>query len=151
MKKILSKISRLISSALLVSSFAVPVLTPALVNAAEGPSIQGKLCEGANLQIQDINSSAAECNDGTLESETNSTVNKTITFIINLFSVIVGVVAVIMIIYAGFKYITSGGDSGKVTSAKNTIVYAAIGLVIVALAQFIVKFVLGKASSTTTS
>jgi hypothetical protein len=56
-----------------------------------------------------------------------------------------------MVIYGGFKYITSGGDSGKVTSAKNTIVYAAIGLVVVALAQFIVKFVLGKASSTTSN
>jgi hypothetical protein len=49
-----------------------------------------------------------------------------------------------MIIFGGFKYITSGGESGNVTSAKNTIIYAVIGLVIVAFAQFIVQFVLGK-------
>jgi hypothetical protein len=65
-----------------------------------------------------------------------------------MFSLVVGVVAVIMIIIAGFKYITSGGDSGNVTSAKNTILYAIIGLVVVALSQFIVKFVLGRITTT---
>jgi hypothetical protein len=52
-------------------------------------------------------------------------------------------------IYGGFKYITSGGDSGNVTAAKNTIMYALIGLVVVALAQLIVRFVLGKANNVT--
>ena len=54
------------------------------------------------------------------------------------------IAAVIMIIWGGFRYVTSGGDSNKVSSAKNTIIYAVIGLIIVALAQFIVKFVLDK-------
>jgi hypothetical protein len=49
-----------------------------------------------------------------------------------------------MIIIGGFQYITSSGDSGKVGTAKNTILYAIIGLVIVALAQFIVRFVLSR-------
>ena len=62
--------------------------------------------------------------------------------IVNLFSLVVGVVAVIMIIIGGLKYITSGGDSGNVTGAKNTILYAVIGLVVVALSQVIVRFVL---------
>jgi hypothetical protein len=57
-------------------------------------------------------------------------------------------VAVVMIIIGGLKYITSGGDSGNVTGAKNTILYAIIGLVIVALAQFIVRFVLSKTTGT---
>ncbi|QQS65275.1 hypothetical protein IPO96_01845 [Candidatus Saccharibacteria bacterium] len=148
MKKLISKISTFFSSALLLASFAAPVLSPVAVHAQETPAIKQKLCEGANLQIGDNTNCADEA---ALESESNTAVNKTITFVINLFSVVVGVVAVIMIIFAGFKYITSGGDSGKVTSAKNTIVYAAIGLVVVALAQFIVKFVLGKASSTTSN
>ena len=64
--------------------------------------------------------------------------------IIDIFSWVVGVVSVIMVIFGGFRYITSGGDSGKITSAKNTIVYALVGLVIVALAQVIVLFVYGK-------
>ncbi len=71
-------------------------------------------------------------------------VNAIISTIINLFSLVVGVVSVIMIIIGGLKYITSGGDSGNVTSAKNTILYAIIGLVVVALAQVIVRFVLAR-------
>lgn len=55
-----------------------------------------------------------------------------------------GVVSVIMIIIGGLKYITSAGDSGNVSGAKNTILYAIIGLVIVALSQIIVRFVLAK-------
>ena len=62
--------------------------------------------------------------------------------VVNIFSIIVGIIAVIMIIYGGFKYITSGGDSGNVSGAKNTLIYAIVGLIIVALAQFIVRFVL---------
>ena len=61
--------------------------------------------------------------------------------VINLLSIVVGIGAVIMIMVGGFKYITSGGDSGKAGSAKSTIMYAVLGLVVVALAQFLVKFV----------
>lgn len=62
--------------------------------------------------------------------------------VINILSWIVGVVSVVMIIIAGFKYVTSGGNDSSVASAKNTILYAVVGLVIVAMAQVIVRFVL---------
>ena len=75
-----------------------------------------------------------------------TTVGDLVDDIIRIFSWVVGVVSVIMIIFGGFKYITSGGDAGKVTSAKNTILYAIVGLVIAALAQVIVLFVLGNAT-----
>ncbi len=52
-----------------------------------------------------------------------------------------------MIIVGGLKYITSGGDSGNITSAKNTILYAIVGLIVVALAQIIVRFVLQRATA----
>jgi hypothetical protein len=68
--------------------------------------------------------------------------NRLLTTVINVFSVVVGIIAVVMIIVGGFKFIVSGGDSAKVTSARNTIIYAIIGLIIVALAQTIAKFVL---------
>jgi len=75
------------------------------------------------------------------------TIDDTIANIINLISMAVGAVAVIMIIVGGFRYITSGGNQEGVKSAKNTVIYALIGLVIVALAQVIVKFVLNKATT----
>ena len=64
--------------------------------------------------------------------------------IIEVFSSIIGVVSVIMIMVGGFKYITSNGDANNVKNAKSTITYAVVGLVIVAFAQIIVKYVLAK-------
>ena len=55
---------------------------------------------------------------------------------------IVGIIAVIMLIVGGIKYVVSGGDSKKVTDAKNTVLYAIIGLVVCLLAFAIVNFVI---------
>ena len=55
---------------------------------------------------------------------------------------IVGIIAVIMLIIGGIKYVVSGGDAKKVTDAKNTVLYAIIGLVIAFLAFAIVNFVI---------
>ena len=54
---------------------------------------------------------------------------------------LVVIIAVIMIIVGGIKYATSAGDSNKVTSAKNTIIYAALGLVVAIFAWAIVNWV----------
>ncbi len=62
--------------------------------------------------------------------------------ITNTILYIVGIVAVIMLIIGGIRYVVSGGDSKKVTDAKNTILYAIIGLIICFLAFAIVNFVI---------
>ena len=62
--------------------------------------------------------------------------------IVNLFSYIIGIAAVVMIMVSGFKYLTSAGEAAKVESSKNALVYALVGLAIVALAQFLVRVVL---------
>jgi cytochrome bd-type quinol oxidase subunit 2 len=118
-----------------VTMVAVPVAVPAMASAAA--DIQSNLCSGASLSV-DAGGSCADTSTGT------DKINSIITTVINIFSLVVGVVSVIMIILGGFRYITSGGDSSNVSSAKNTIIYALIGLVVVALAQFIVQFVLNK-------
>ena len=115
----------------------IPVLAPVAVHAADTATSPALKC-GAELQF----SKTAGCND----AQNGSSLDSIITNIINIFSVIVGVVAVIMIIVGGFRYITSGGESAGVTGAKNTILYAVVGLIVVALAQIIVKFVLTKAT-----
>ena len=51
-------------------------------------------------------------------------------------------ISVIMLIYGGIRYVLSSGDSGAVQNAKNTIMYAIIGLVIAILAYAIVNFVI---------
>ena len=55
---------------------------------------------------------------------------------------IVGIIAVVMLIIGGIRYVISGGDSKKVTDAKNTVLYAIIGLIIAFLAFAIVNFVI---------
>jgi hypothetical protein len=75
-----------------------------------------------------------------------TSLNGTIRNLIKVLSIAVGIVAVVMIMIGGFRYVTSGGKQESVASAKNTIMYAIIGLVIVALAQIVVQFVLKKAT-----
>lgn len=62
--------------------------------------------------------------------------------ILNVFTTVIGAVSVLMIIIGGLRYVTSNGEPAQLTSAKNTIMYAAVGLVIAAMANAIVNFVL---------
>lgn len=125
---------------MLVTRFAVGLLlvVPVAAPAVAYADIGGGLNCGADLKI-----SSADCQ----AQDTGGQLDQIITLAINLFSVIVGIIAVVMIIVGGLKYITSGGDSGDITSAKNTILYAVVGLIVVAIAQFVVHFVLSKSQS----
>jgi hypothetical protein len=84
--------------------------------------------------------STRTCNGG------DTGVNKLITAAVTILSYIVGIAAVIMVIISGLKYVTASGDPSNVSSAKNTLLYALIGLFITALAQFLVHFVLSTAN-----
>lgn len=81
---------------------------------------------------------------GTNCSDNGKGLNTIITAVLQILSVVVGLVAVIMIIIAGLRYITSAGDANGISSAKRTLIYSMVGLVVVALAQTIVHFVLSK-------
>lgn len=123
--------------------FAAPFAVSAgVVYADSNVDIRGSVCSGTN---------------GNLTGQQNcpnvgvSNFDKYVKFALNLLSIIVGIAAVIMIIIAGLKYVTSGGKDESVKSAKNTILYAIIGLVIVALAQIIVHFVLTEATTPSTT
>lgn len=134
----IKKLKQMVVASLALALFATPLAMVTSVHAEA--KLQDGLCEGANLQISANPDGSCAVNG---DVATN-TVNSTITLALNLFSAVVGIIAVVMIIVGGIKYITSGGDAGNVTSAKNTILYAVIGLVVVALAQVIVKFVLSR-------
>lgn len=64
------------------------------------------------------------------------------TRITNTVLYVVGAISVLMLIWGGLRYIISGGDNKKVTDAKNTILYALLGLIIAFFAYAIVNFVL---------
>ncbi len=134
---LLQKSKLLITSLFVLASAAAVAVaaTPAYVGAQ---SPQQQACESIHGPGS-WDAGSNSCSDG--EQQLNGVINR----VVNLFSVIVGIAAVIMIIVGGFLYVTSGGDSSKLTNAKHTIVYALIGLVIAALAQIIVRFVLDQA------
>ena len=73
-----------------------------------------------------------------------------ITDITNVMLFLAGALAVVMIIYGGLRYVISGGNSTAVSAAKNTILYAIVGLVVAFLAFAVVNFVLEALSPTST-
>lgn len=90
---------------------------------------------------------ACEAINGSKDCSQGGDLTNLIKTIVHVMSVIVGVIAMVMIVFAGFKYITSGGESNKIANAKNTLIYALVGLIIVALAQFMVRVVLKEAKN----
>ena len=56
----------------------------------------------------------------------------------------IGVLFIVMIIYGGFVWMTAGGDSGKVQKAKDTIIKATIGIVIILSSYIIVFYIISK-------
>lgn len=134
----IGRITKLTVSFLAWLTLLVGFSAPVLADTAQD-QINNGLCTGANLQFTDT---PGQCESAS--GDATSKINDIVHSFVNLLSVIVGVVGVIMIIVGGFRYITSGGNDTSVTSAKNTILYAIIGLIVVALAQLIVRFTLSK-------
>lgn len=139
----LKTIKKALLSLTAMSLLVLPALALVPVTVSAQNDIAPGLRCGAELDVNNIQD--PNCN--LEETDASTKLNDVIKLVINIFTLIVGVIAVIMIIVGGLKYITSGGDSGNVTSAKNTILYAIVGLIIVALAQFIVRFVLAKTTT----
>jgi hypothetical protein len=97
------------------------------------------VCNGIGASV-----GAEGCDNGS-----GKTVPQIMIVIVEVFSWVVGVLAVIFAIYAGFIYVTSGGEQSKIKLAKDTLLYVVIGLVVVALSQVLVQFVLKKANAST--
>jgi hypothetical protein len=132
------KISHAFAALTMALTLGLGFAAPVLAQTAQD-QINNGLCAGSNLEFTE---NPGECS--TASNDATTKINNIVHTIVNLLSALVGIVAVIMIIVGGFRYITSGGNDASVTSAKNTILYAIIGLVVVALAQLIVRFTLSK-------
>lgn len=127
MKSIMRKSARLVA---IISLLVVPLFAVSMPVAAQ--SAQSEICSG-------LGQAGGNCGSGQ-----GTALNHTLSFALSTLSLIAGVAAVIMIIVAGLKFITAQGDASSIASARSSVIYALVGLVIVALAQVIVHFVLGK-------
>lgn len=128
MKKLILGLIVVFSAVSLLAFVAAPPLLAQVDPKAE-------VCKGVSLT------------GGSCTATSGPSVQSVITDVINILSFAVGVIAIIMIIIGGIKYITANGDAGGVSSAKQTILGAIIGLVIVAMAQVIVRFVITSVTS----
>ena len=85
--------------------------------------------------------SGVECarGDGQVENLTGN--GGIVTTVINVMLFVIGILCVVMIIFGGIRYTTSTGDKGRVDSAKNTIIYAVVGLIVAMVAYALVNWV----------
>jgi hypothetical protein len=125
----------LIIITLFFSTFSISFSAAAPVYAQLSQNSKNAACQG-------ISSTTG----GNCDANSASSLNNVIRIALQILSVVIGIIAVVMIIVAGLKFITSGGDAQKAASARNTILYAVVGLIIVALAQVLVRFVLSRAT-----
>jgi hypothetical protein len=103
---------------------------PAYAATSPTQSAKDQICTGVSGQT------GGKCGTG------GASINGIISVVLNVLSVIAGILAIIMIVVSGMKYVTSQGEAQAVAGAKKTLIYAIVGLVVVAMAQFIVHYVL---------
>jgi hypothetical protein cdiviTM7_00647 len=123
----------------IVGLLAVPVLALAVGSApafATSLSISG----GATSARGNDQSGCLFGNEPGCEGTDQTPIFRTIT---NVLLFIIGAISVIMLIIGGIRYTTSNGDQQAVQNAKNTILYAVVGLVIAILAFAAINFVIG--------
>jgi len=127
MKRIFLIIAAVLSLTSLVLAPAQPVFAAS----------KDDVCEGVG---------AASGGSGCTPTSGVTDINKVIQTGLRIFQSIVGLIAIIMMVTAGMRFVTSSGDPTKVASARNTLLYGAVGVVVVALSEVIIQFALNQAA-----
>ena len=126
-----------------LAALAVPVFALSFVGVVAPASIasaaNNTTTKGTDLSVQ----SGVDSSKGNDQAPDLFGAGGMFTVITNVLLFIIGAISVIMLVIGGILYTTSAGDSAAVTSAKNTILYAIVGIVVALLAFAIVNFVLG--------
>ena len=129
MKRITYLVSAIFTLAALLCSFSVsPILAI---------SLNYDICQNGDATVRA--SDVCTSNQNRLYGANGVISN--VTFIV---ATAAGITAVLIIIYAGLQYILSDGDPQKATKAKNMILFAAVGLIIIIVAETLVKFLIGR-------
>ena len=138
MKKILG-----ILIALGITISGIFVSTPVMAADCTG-GISDTSCNKSCSEITDPTlKAAAGCDTSSDDSLTGHLLN-----IVNYAITAVGIIAALVIVMGGQRYITAQGDPGRIKSAKDMIMYAAIALVVAVLAFAIINFVSQAITST---
>jgi hypothetical protein len=127
----------LLSTFIALAILTTPLLITSTVSAQLEDPLE-KTCEAARdtggTGAEDICAASAGPEDPTADGGIVVTAA-------NLLAVVAGIIAVFIMIISGISMMTSSGDPSKVTKARNTIIYVAIGLIVIILSRSIVVFV----------
>lgn len=93
--------------------------------------------------IEIINQGCKGNSSSTVCKSRGDNVGDMMEIVVNTLFLVLGMIAVLMIVIGGIRYASSGGDAGAVKSAKDTILYSVIGLIIAIMSYTIVNFVAG--------
>ena len=110
--------------------------------------IFGIVAMGSIVPLSSVYADSADSKDAVCAGagvdcdKTDTAISDNVKSALRVFQIIIGVLAIFYMVYAGMKFITSSGSSDGVKTAKNTILYASIGLIIVILSEGIIQFVL---------
>lgn len=127
-------LASLLLMGVLGSTFVVPV--PG-ASAVESPL--DKFCaEVGDTEVCDLNEEEKRETDSQLLGS-----DGIVRRVINLISWLTGLLAALFLIIGGVKFATSGGDSDKVANAKRTVLYSLAGILVIAVSNVIISFVLG--------
>jgi hypothetical protein len=130
LKKVVKGAAFVPAFAMLANLVAVPAVS---VYAATGA------CSGSNVDLSLSN--GADCTKGTSQATDLFGDKGVFRTVVNILVFLVGAISVIMLVIGGIRYVLSGGDQAAVTGAKNTILYAIVGIVVAFLAYGAVQFV----------
>ena len=130
----------MLAGLLCVPMLALAVSAAAPMTASAAPDTTDVPCSTSDLNA----STGADCAKG--KNTPNSLFGTDSVFgtITDVALYVIGAVSVLMLIYGGLRYTISGGDTKNVTDAKNTILYAVVGIIVSIMAYAIVHFVIGK-------
>ncbi len=132
---------KLITSLFVIIGVTITLAAPvAMVSSVSAESPQELSCGGAGGKWEKRQGDdAPKC----YNNDNNSpSVQATIKNVVDLLLWLTGIIAVIVIVIAGFRFVTSNGDPQQVSKARNTIIYAVVGIVVAVMAYAIVNFVL---------
>jgi hypothetical protein len=133
----MKKVAVLVASVVAMVGLAVvPIVTPPVYADCSGvPSKEQAGCAACEAG-GDTWTTGTGC-----DNANSGDLNDIIHTVINVMLFIVGILAVVMIIFSGIRYVTSAGDKGRVDSAKNTIIYSVVGLIVAIVAFALVQWV----------
>lgn len=95
------------------------------------------------MAINVFDQCAGNADSAVCKAQGTDNVSSMVRIIINTLLIVLGMIAVVMIVIGGIRYTTSNGDSSAIKGAKDTILYAVVGLIVAIMSYAIVNFVVG--------